>query len=94
MLTEAHEDGEKVAAFIFSQARDVEEIHAGLYKRAMDHVIWERSTMYQNCTVCGYVAQTGGARKTALSAGRIGPCSRMWTRQDSSEISFVVCDGI
>ena len=30
MLTEAHEDGEKVATLIFSQARDVEESHAGL----------------------------------------------------------------
>jgi rubrerythrin len=59
MLTEAHEDGEKVAALIFSQARDVEESHAGLYRRAMDHVIWERSTTYQICTVCGYVADGG-----------------------------------
>ena len=59
MLTEAHEDGEKVAALIFSQARDVEESHAGLYKRAMDHVIWERSTTYQICNVCGYVADGG-----------------------------------
>ncbi len=59
MLTEAHEDGEKVAALIFSQARDVEESHAGLYKRAMDHIIWERSTTYQICTVCGYVADGG-----------------------------------
>jgi len=51
MLTEAHEDGENVAALIFSQARDVEESHAGLYKRVMDHVIWEkmktRSIMHQ-----------------------------------------------
>ena len=40
MLIEAHEDEEKVDALIFSQVRDVEESHAGLYKRAMDHVIW------------------------------------------------------
>lgn len=59
MLTEAHEDEEKVAALIFSQAREVEESHAGLYKRAMDHVIWERSTTYQLCKVCGYVADGG-----------------------------------
>ena len=59
MLAEAHEDGEKVAALIFSQARDVEESHAGLYKRAMNHVIWERSTTYQICSVCGYVADGG-----------------------------------
>jgi rubrerythrin len=68
MLTEAHEDNEKVAALIFSQARDVEESHAGLYKRAMDHVIWERSTTYQICAVCGYIAD-GGAPENCPVCG-------------------------
>jgi rubrerythrin len=59
MLREAHEDGEEAAALIFSQARDVEEFHAKLYKRALDHVIWERETSYFLCGVCGYVADGG-----------------------------------
>lgn len=59
MLTEAHEDEEKIAALIFSQVRDVENSHAALYKKAMNHVIWERATTYQICSVCGYVADGG-----------------------------------
>jgi rubrerythrin len=59
MLREAHEDGEKTAALMFSQARDVEEGHAKLYKRALDHVVWERSTDYYVCSVCGYLSEGG-----------------------------------
>jgi rubrerythrin len=56
MLQEAEEDGEKAAALVFSQARDVEAEHAELYKRALSHLIAERSTEYYVCTVCGHVA--------------------------------------
>jgi rubrerythrin len=56
MLQEAEEDGEDVAALVFSQARDVESFHAKLYKKALDHLIAQRSTDYYVCTVCGYVA--------------------------------------
>jgi len=56
MLREAHEDGEEAAALVFSQARDVEEFHAKLYKRALNHLIWEREATYYICTVCGHVA--------------------------------------
>ena len=74
MLREAHEDDEKTAATIFSQARDVEESHAKIYKKAMDHVIWERKTEYHLCNVCGYVAEEKppencpvcGAKKTSF----------------------------
>ena len=57
MLKEAEEDGEKTAALIFSQARDVEAIHAKLYKKALDHLIAEESTEYYVCTVCGYTVE-------------------------------------
>ena len=56
MLNEAEEDGEETAAVVFSQARDVEEGHARLYKRALDHLIAQRTTDYYVCSVCGYVA--------------------------------------
>jgi rubrerythrin len=68
MLKEAHEDEEKIASLIFSQVRDVEESHAVLYKKAMDHVIWERTTSYQICSVCGYVAD-GGAPENCPVCG-------------------------
>jgi rubrerythrin len=52
----AEEVGDKAASVYFSQSRDVEEIHAKLYKEAMDHVLEERETLYYVCDVCGYVS--------------------------------------
>jgi rubrerythrin len=52
----AEEVGDKAASLYFSQSRDVEEIHAKLYKEAMDHVLEERQTTYYVCDVCGYVS--------------------------------------
>lgn len=63
MVQEAEEDNEKIATTIFSQARDVESLHAKLYKKALDHLIADRSTEYYVCTTCGYVAE----RKTPES---------------------------
>jgi len=57
MVQEAEEDDEKAAAIVFSQARDVEAIHAKLYKKALDHLIAERTTEYYVCTVCGYTVE-------------------------------------
>jgi rubrerythrin len=52
----AEEVGDRSASLYFSQSRDVEEIHAKLYKEAMDHVLEERQTTYYVCDVCGYVS--------------------------------------
>ena len=52
----AEEVGDRAASLYFSQSRDVEEIHAKLYKEAMDHVLEERQTTYYVCDVCGYVS--------------------------------------
>jgi len=57
MLQEAEEDGEQAASVVFFQARDVEELHANLYKRALNHLIAQRTTEYYVCTVCGYIAE-------------------------------------
>jgi rubrerythrin len=57
MLTEAEQDNEETAALIFSQARDVEEEHANLYKHALNDLIAQRATQYYVCTVCGHVAE-------------------------------------
>lgn len=57
MLQEAEEDNEETAALVFSQARDVEERHANLYKKALNHLIAQRTTEYYVCTVCGYIAE-------------------------------------
>lgn len=56
-LREAEEEGERVAALSFSQARDVEEQHASLYRRALDHLLSDTVPAYFVCQVCGYVAE-------------------------------------
>jgi rubrerythrin len=52
----AEEAGDSASALYFSQSKDVEAVHAKLYKEAMDHVLEERETTYYVCTVCGYVS--------------------------------------
>jgi rubrerythrin len=52
----AEEIGDIAASNIFSHSRDVEEGHAKLYKKAMNHLIGERETTYYVCKVCGYVS--------------------------------------
>ncbi len=55
MLQEAEDDGEKAAAIVFSQARDVEEVHAKLYKRALANLAGDEETEYYVCSVCGFI---------------------------------------
>lgn len=52
----AEAEGNRAAVLHFSQSRDVEEIHAKLYKEAMNHLLEERETSYYVCTLCGYVS--------------------------------------
>ncbi|HNY69282.1 MAG TPA: rubrerythrin family protein [Syntrophorhabdus sp.] len=55
-LKVASDVGDNGASMIFSQSRDVEDIHAKLYKKALDHLMTETQTTYYVCQVCGYVA--------------------------------------
>jgi rubrerythrin len=52
----AEDIGDIGASAIFSDARDVEDGHAKLYKYAINHVIGEQETIYYVCQVCGYVS--------------------------------------
>jgi len=52
----AEEKEDTASSIIFSNARDVEDGHAKLYKMAINHLIGERETIYYVCQVCGYVA--------------------------------------
>jgi rubrerythrin len=56
-IHEAEEEGERAAAVTFQQARDVEERHAQLYKRALNALLREETHDYYVCQVCGYVAE-------------------------------------
>jgi len=58
IIKEAEEEGDRTSALILSRARDVEERHASLYKKALDDLMSERTTDYFVCTVCGYIAET------------------------------------
>ena len=52
----AEKIGDNLSSTIFSHARDVEEGHAKLYQKAINHLIGERETTYYVCQVCGYVS--------------------------------------
>jgi rubrerythrin len=54
---EAEEEEKAVEALTFSQARDVEEGHAALYKRALNAMLRDETHDYYVCSVCGYVAE-------------------------------------
>jgi rubrerythrin len=56
-IREAEEEGDQRAAISFSQARDVEEGHAALYKHALRRIIADTTPVYCVCQVCGYVAE-------------------------------------
>ncbi|MBN1485596.1 MAG: rubrerythrin family protein [Chloroflexia bacterium] len=56
-IRQAEEEGERRAAISFSHSRDVDEQHAGLYKRALDHLITDTTNVYHVCQTCGYVAE-------------------------------------
>jgi len=56
LIKDAEDEGERPAALIFARARDVEEFHANIYRRALDHLMEERQTKYYVCAVCGYIA--------------------------------------
>ena len=56
MIKLASELDDKPALTILTNSRDVEDIHAKLYKEAMNHMMEERETTYHVCDVCGYVS--------------------------------------
>ena len=56
LIREAEEEAEQAAVLSFSYARDVEERHAGLYKKAMEHLLQDEDTDYYVCAVCGYTS--------------------------------------
>lgn len=56
-IREAAEEGRRDIVVSFSYARDVEEQHATLYGRALDHLIADTAPDYYVCQKCGYIAE-------------------------------------
>ena len=54
MIEEARTEGEKVAEKSFIFANEVEQIHAGLYRKALDNLDNFPVKDYYVCSVCGY----------------------------------------
>ena len=53
MMEEAKSEGEDAAYMSFANANAVEEIHAGLYKKALDNLGSNVEVDYYVCQVCG-----------------------------------------
>jgi rubrerythrin len=52
-IKEAEAEGNQKAAISFKNANAVEQIHAQLYQKALDHLGKNQSTTYYVCQVCG-----------------------------------------
>jgi rubrerythrin len=52
-ITMAEKEGNSAAAMSFKNANAVEEIHAGLYKKALEDLGSNEETVYYVCQVCG-----------------------------------------
>jgi len=54
-IREAFELKREDVAWSFSRSRDVEERHAGLYKKALEAMLKDQDIPYHVCQVCGYI---------------------------------------
>ena len=57
LIKDASDDGNRSVLKAFSQARDVESLHAKLYKKALNDMVSDRETDYYVCQVCGYICE-------------------------------------
>lgn len=57
MIKTAEAEGNKAAERSFSYANEVEKIHAGLYKKALDNLGQTEEVSYYICSVCGYTCE-------------------------------------
>jgi rubrerythrin len=74
MIADAEQEGNKGALRSFTIANEVEKVHYGLYKKALEDLGKNEMTDYHICKVCGYTAEGDapdvcpvcGARKAAF----------------------------
>jgi rubrerythrin len=57
MIDTARQEGEKNAERSFTYANKVEEVHAGLYKKALEKLDAPEAVDYYVCSVCGYTCE-------------------------------------
>ena len=66
LIQQADADENAIALRAFQQARDVEQRHADLYKKALNDMVSDRVTQYHVCQVCGYVAEDESPEKCPI----------------------------
>ena len=59
-------EGKERVLKAFSQSRDVENRHAELYKKAMNHMLSDRDTDYYVCQVCGYISEDEASERCPI----------------------------
>lgn len=63
MIEEAKEEGHKIAMRSFTYANAVEEVHAGLYQKALENPDGLEEVDYYVCSVCGYTCEKAAPEK-------------------------------
>lgn len=66
LIKDAADESNKSALKAFSQARDVESLHAELYKKALNDMVSDRETDYFVCQVCGYISEDQPPQKCPI----------------------------
>jgi rubrerythrin len=66
LIKDAAAEGNKAVLKAFSQARDVDSLHADLYKKAINDMVAERETDYYVCQVCGYISEDNAPDKCPI----------------------------
>jgi len=65
-IEEADKEGNDAAAMSFKNANAVEEIHAGLYQKALDNLGNNEETVYYVCQVCGNTVEGEAPEKCPI----------------------------
>ena len=66
LIKDASEEGNRSVLKTFSQARDVESLHAELYKKALNNMISDREIDYHVCQVCGYISEEAAPQRCPI----------------------------
>ena len=77
LIKEAADEGSKSALKVFSQARDVESLHAELYKKALNDMVSDRETDYYVCQVCGYISEDEAPEKCPVCGAVVEKFNRV-----------------
>ncbi|MDY6879464.1 MAG: rubrerythrin family protein [Desulfatiglans sp.] len=70
MIEAAKAEGEKVAERSFAYANKVEEVHAGLYQKALDNLDSPEEVDYYVCPVCGYTCENEPPEKCPVCGAK------------------------